>query len=391
MSRFRPDGLGELLARTFEMADMRGGVYVETIAPDLRPAALAIALAIGLLCWASSRLRTPGADLQHQHGRDRVLVASLVAWLAAWVAWLGVSGHGRYALALLVLMGPLLGASLWRLPIRHDWRWLILCIVAAAQLVLLYSASPSNAWSMLRHRWTGFEPFASRDRLLAPLAPDLIISTQSQTMTALIANTATAQPARWLSLDFAEAMGPQSVEGRAALRAIAEAKKPILLDSYNTDFLDPMDVPKLLWRQRSQDLLGRYGLAVDATTCRRELSPLNVMQVACRLNRTAPTNPVRLLAAPEAENSMKRLIELCGTSLWPHGARAVERDGSLVQVFRETRYVIRAAPNGALYVRGRQDLNFQLGWGGPLVSAWKDITCDRIIRREVEKWPKWPS
>lgn len=383
MSRFRPDGWNELLGRTFEMADFQGGVYVEIIAPDLRPAALSITAVIGLLWWLTlrPRVRHTSAAVQAKYGSYRVLVAALLGWLVAWGAWLAVSGNGRYALTLLVLTGPLLGATLWLMPIRNDWRWLLLCIVIGAQLILLNSSSPSKAWAMLRHRWTTAEPLAHRETLLAPLNPDLIIATQSQTMTALLVNTPAARRARWLSLDFADAMGLHSIEGQRAIRAIAEAKNPVLLDSYNTDFIDPKDIHMLLWRQRSQDMLSRYGLVVDAATCRRKISPLNVMQVACGLDRIAPVEVVHALAAPLAEESMNRLIALCGVSLWPYGARSVEPDGSLVQVFRETRYVVRAAPDGGLYVRWHRDVSFRPRWKGFHDSRlWNNVDCSDIIR-----------
>ena len=389
MSRFRPDGWRELLGRTFEMADFRGGVYVETIAPDLRPAVLVVAAATAMLLWVLRRRHFGSRHIsgcersgEAGYGSCRVVVAALLAWLVSWGAWLYVSGNGRYALVLLVLVGPLAGAVMWRLPIRNDWRWLALTIVCGAQGVLINSASPSQAWSMMRERWTSTHPFASLQELLEPLAPDLIIATQSQTMAALLVNTPAAKAAHILSLDFAASAGGHSQENLMAVRAMAQAKRPVLFEAYVLDFVDKSDEPRLYWRSTSQQLLARYGLTVDKASCRKAKSPLNTLLVACGLKRTPSTVTEALKPAPLAEASMKRLIELCGGSLWPVGASYVQPDGGLVQVFREARYIVRATIDGSLYVRWRQDVNFRQRWaGGRDPRKWSDIECDAIIRK----------
>lgn len=388
MSRFRPDGWMEGLIRTFEMIDVSAGVYVETRAPDLRPAALVVALVIGILVSAvrfarHQTLKEAGAE--RCSASRRVLWACVLGWLLAWGAWLSVSGNGRYVLPLLILVAPLLGANLWRLPIRADWKWLMLVLILAGQGLLLHSASPSQAWSMLKSRWTVPGPFASQNAFLEKFDADLIIVTHAQTMTALLVDTLAVKSARLLSLDFADAMGDGSSERGAAMAVIASTKRPILLDAFNVDYVEAKDMERLRWRKRSQELLAQYGLQIDEPSCQKVLSPLNVMQVACGLKHSLVKAADAPEIAPAALKSMERLIKLCGASLWPYGAQYAQEDGSLVQVFRETRYVVRAVPDGALYVQQRQDINFNLRWGGPSeVRLWENMKCNKIIRRSVD-------
>ena len=358
MSRFRPDGWAELLGRTFALADFQGGLYVEVIAPDLRPGALAVLFIVGVFASLCRRSRAGARQVNPVVGINRVLISAALAWLASWACWLAVSGNGRYALPLLVLVGPLLGAMLWRMPLRADWRWLLLCLVIAGQGMLLNSASPSQSWSMLRHRWTEPDPFSNREALLGPLKPDVIIVTQSQTMTALLVNTPAAADARWVSLSLADGMGRASLERSAAAAIIERASQPILLESYNTDLIDANDISKLMWRRDSVQILARFGLEINGDKCQKALSPMNVMQVGCGLRPRAQLVEIEATAHNLAEERMARLITLCRDSLWPLGAREVLDDGSLVQVFRESRYIVRTDRHGVVYIKRRGDINF---------------------------------
>ncbi len=57
------------------------------------------------------------------------------------------------------------------------------------------------------------------------------------------------------------------------------------------------------------------------------------MQIACALKRVDIQQETIIKPAPPAEEAMERIINLCGISLWPHGAKHVLPDGSLVQAF----------------------------------------------------------
>lgn len=381
MSRFRPDGWGELLIRTFEMAKMEGGLYVEVIAPDLRPGALVLMTMIATLGMVWQYRTAHAATASQPYSSRRALVAALISWAVAWGAWLCVSGNGRYAMVLLIFLGPLLGAVVALLPLRNDWRWLVLLLLLACQILLLHGAAPSRGWAMLKQEWGEKPPFPSEDDLIGPFNPDLIIFTQSQTMTALLVNTGSARAARLLSLGYADALGPLSAEALAAKDAVKKAQHPILFEAYPADFISASDLSEILWRRQSQELLGAYGLRTSQENCRRQLSPLNIMQVACKLVKGPPTSRSETISDPAIVRKMDLLINRCSTSLWPKGARFHLPDGGIIQIFRESRYIVKIDHVGAVYVKKRLDINFEKKIEANVdLSAHEIDVCKLIIK-----------
>lgn len=380
MSRFRPDDVTELLTRSFEIADFRPGVYVEKIAPDLRPAILIALLLIFSALYVLRKLRNNGTSDKTWNTikNHRVIFSSILGWIVAWIGWLIVSGNGRYAMPLLTIIGPLIGSLLFNLKIRNDWRWLLLIIILACQGVLLYSSSPSKSWSMLQNNWTEAYPLPSRENLLNELNPDLIITPQSQTMTALLVNTPVAKKSRILSLDFSNSMNESSIENQTAISAIGEAKKPVLIDSFSVHADESSSIRNKRWNE----LLAKYSLSIDEGNCRQEISPLGIMQVACTLSHKESEIFKQHVPSPAAKLSMDRLIELCSNVLWPHGFHQVFPGGEIIHVFREGRYIVLFESSGRISVRSRQDINFKLRWNGNKdVRSWDSISCSDIINR----------
>ncbi|WP_206859991.1 glycosyltransferase family 87 protein [Lysobacter changpingensis] len=104
--RFMPDSPLQWISRLWEMASMRRYVYQETFAPDIRPA-LALMVTLGGVLIAVHRLVRRRTQATSNHvsrwsGADADLA---VFCIVAYVGWLATSGNGRYALALLMLMG----------------------------------------------------------------------------------------------------------------------------------------------------------------------------------------------------------------------------------------------------------------------------------------------
>lgn len=385
MSRFQPDGWLEWLARTAEMVDVAAGVYVETIAPDLRPFILCLGMIMlvitstrrimrGLLCKKLPINKIPTST--------RIYWVCVSGWVLSWGAWLAISGNGRYALPLLVVAGPLLVVTILRLPLRQDWKWLILVAVMTLQGILLNSASPSQAWATMKSRWENNGPPRSRVEILQSFDPDVILTTESQTMSALLVNAGIAKLAHLISLDFVDAMGKSSLEQQSAISVITLAERPVLLESYNLDNIGREEAHRLLWRSRSSVILRRYGLTIVESSCIRALASINVMQVVCGLAKTQPQNDADLVPAKKAQDILSQLEEKCGSSLSPLGAMYVQPDGGIIRVYRESRYLVLATADGSLYVRWRQDINFRVRWEGLRDRRpWESLRCSDIISR----------
>lgn len=108
--RFVPQSLIEALARPFDMAEHRSWIYTETVAPDLRPAALTVLVVVAAVTSLVRRhipaMAAGRRDTVPQAGGDvRAVIAFFVAALPAWMA---TSANGRYAIPLLLLLGPLI-------------------------------------------------------------------------------------------------------------------------------------------------------------------------------------------------------------------------------------------------------------------------------------------
>lgn len=99
--RFLPSSWVDGLTRPFAMAQFKAFVVVESFAPDMRPAAAVLAGLVAAAMAASKGLtgmvRSPLAQL-----------SGLV--VVCYGLWLLTSGNGRYAMALFLLLGPLLVA-----------------------------------------------------------------------------------------------------------------------------------------------------------------------------------------------------------------------------------------------------------------------------------------
>jgi hypothetical protein len=114
--RFLPHSLADGLLRPFMMLLPKGGVHVESVAPDLRYAALVLLLCLFGLKWAvraaqlKLRQGEPFAPFQGQ----RALLALSLSLLCAWGLWLLASGNSRYFLSMSCLAAVVLASLLVR-------------------------------------------------------------------------------------------------------------------------------------------------------------------------------------------------------------------------------------------------------------------------------------
>ncbi len=139
MLRFAPDGWLEFLLRPFILMDPSVGIYFEVAAPDLRFAAFIVFLAIGLSRGTSKHLSV-------EQGR---LVVGLFVLFYVWT-W--ASGNGRYFMAGMVFIGPLVLAA-WRgLPGTLAFRNTVLVGVLALQGFVLAEVFMPNKWGVVP--WT---------------------------------------------------------------------------------------------------------------------------------------------------------------------------------------------------------------------------------------------
>ena len=137
MLRFQPDGWLEAVLRPFIMADPVAGVYVEFMAPDWRFAA-------AIVLFVIATLRTPSLWKKVAPGQLRIAL-SMVLMFALWTL---TSGNGRYFIAALVLVGPLVILGVQLLEGSRPFRFSILALIAFVQIYAVCSTIAAGHWAL---------------------------------------------------------------------------------------------------------------------------------------------------------------------------------------------------------------------------------------------------
>ena len=121
--RFVPQTLLDALLLPFRLVDMKSWQYVETQAPDLRPAVLVAVVAWMLIGWLAKRSKRNrvemATDSNFNVSKTNGLLPLSVFTSVASVAWMLTSANGRYASPILLLLGPLIYLCLGRILSRR--------------------------------------------------------------------------------------------------------------------------------------------------------------------------------------------------------------------------------------------------------------------------------
>lgn len=147
--RFVPQTAFDVLRLPFSMIEHRSWVYVETVAPDLRPALLAVLAGPALLVTALRQPRGRGFQVRGSSAMAALssgpLPALTVFFVMSTVGWILTSGNGRYAAPLLLLLGPMLFAAADAIVgLRAAG---VVCLVALVCQVLLVVDAGNPRWS----------------------------------------------------------------------------------------------------------------------------------------------------------------------------------------------------------------------------------------------------
>lgn len=134
--RFRPDSLLEGLLRPFVMMDPQSGIYFEGIAPDWRFGMFAALLLLG------------AASTRGQRGLSFAQGQLSLGLLASMLMWTFLIGNGRYYMAGLLLIGPLVVAGWRSLPGTTALRYTLLAGATALQLAVVLSTHVTDKWGL---------------------------------------------------------------------------------------------------------------------------------------------------------------------------------------------------------------------------------------------------
>ena len=136
MLRFKPDDWLEGLLRPVILADPYGGIYYEQPAPDLRFAALLALTGVAVLV---PRVRT---------GMTKPAWLALAGLWLMFYLWTFLTGNGRYFIAGLMLVGPLLVLITSLLPLTRAMRAFLLGGLLVLQGLLVQQHVSHGQWAL---------------------------------------------------------------------------------------------------------------------------------------------------------------------------------------------------------------------------------------------------
>lgn len=260
--RFLPSTWVEAVTRPFDMLRSRRLIHTETMAADVRYAALFVLALVGIaggLLWRRPRafnVETAPISLPSQ----RAFASLAISFGIAWIVWLSMSGNSRYFLPMACIASVLLVVGMSRILASAPPRALAyaLASVFGAQVVLLWQATEYR-WSP--QRWDGPWVQATVPASLQ-VDPYLYLPMDSQSQSFLLP---------WLApgsafLGIASGIVPDSNEGRRA-RKLIEANQGRLRLLKLVDTIESDGRPVVPNEGRFDFALRRFGLRVSTGDC----------------------------------------------------------------------------------------------------------------------------
>ena len=133
--RFLPQTGTDWITRVWDVAQFRPFTMVEGFMPDPRPLVAAVLIAVG---GAVATQRNGWRMWRRPETWLRVDVQLVLVLLAVYLLWMATSGNARYAIALFILVGPVLARSIYAVwPSRRPG--IVPWIVAAVPLMVYVS------------------------------------------------------------------------------------------------------------------------------------------------------------------------------------------------------------------------------------------------------------
>lgn len=282
--RYRPRDAAGLLLAPLRMALPEPMIYGELNAPDLRLLALGLAVAALLL----SRRRRAGAG---------ALWPMLAFYAVAAVGWVATSFNARYAIALLLLAGPLTGAVLGAWFAGRALR-VALAAVLALQLLAILQVSPTRLSPADPYAWTrSWLEFRVPQRLRD--SPHLFLGIDRQSYSFLAAYLHPDSALAGVRGTYALHLDGPGGERLQRLLARYEGR----IRSLGSNALEPgAAAPDPDWIRHKNIALGRLGLEFEPLDC----LPIETAERRDWLARAA--NRLVGVASP----LQKRFIMTCG-------------------------------------------------------------------------------
>lgn len=256
--RFLPSSLSEALMRPFNMLAARRAVHTETLAADMRYAALLCLLVLSLIVGLCRRSLSSAEATIEGPGRH-AWAALMTSFVLAWVLWLLISGNSRYFLPMACIAAVVLVAGLQRaLVALPRAQGLVLAGLLGVQLLLL-SNSAEFRWSA--QPWGGAWTQATIPANLQA-QPFLYLSMDSQSQSFLLPYLAPGSAFVGMGVDI----DPESRDGQR-IRALINTHAPRLRMLTLVKAIESDGRPVAPTANTFDYPLRRLGLRVDPGDC----------------------------------------------------------------------------------------------------------------------------
>ncbi len=255
--RFLPSSLAEALMRPFDMLAARRGIHTETMAADMRYAALMCLPVLWLVValWRRSKSAPSAAYPRSQ----RSWASLAISFVLGWVLWLLVSGNSRYFLPMACIAAVILVAGVHRVltGMPHVQGFAVAMLLSVQALLLCEAAElrwDAQPWD---GSWT--QPTVSTNLQSQPF---LYLSMDSQSQSFLVPSLAPGSAFVGMGVD----VDPESRDGQR-IRALIKTHSPQLrmLTSVRRVELDGRPIAPAA--ATFDYPLRRLGLRVDVSDC----------------------------------------------------------------------------------------------------------------------------
>lgn len=259
--RFLPSTLSDAVMRPFSILRSQRLVHTETMAADVRYAALFLLGVASVFAWRW-RLRRSAVHSQVQSSVDssNAFICLAISFAIGWSLWLAISGNSRYFVPMACIAGVLLVTGMYRLFAVSSPRmlWYALALLFCIQGTLFFHATEYR-WSP--QRWGGEWLQISMPKRLS-VEPYLYLPLDSQSQSFLLPWLASGST----MVGIASGIAPESKEGRRAKELmetnVARLRMLKLVDSIESD-----GRPVKMDPQRFDYPLRRFGFEVDINDC----------------------------------------------------------------------------------------------------------------------------
>lgn len=286
--RFLAEGLWDAASLPLRMTLLRSWIYTESVAPDLRFAALLFIGITGVAIFIGRRFRR---SLTATSNDFQKILPLLAFFASAYALWLITSGNGRYGISVLILCGPVLAlvvAAVLGKSRSSSYLFGILGTIVILQLVHLHAGQ--LRWDTGPWTRTWYEASVPQRLKTEPYLYISIGSSSNSYIAPFLApDSAFTNPIGQLSFDLD---GPGGARLRQLFAQYKGRTRILILASIPNE---PSGfVLSKAWEESANSMLSRLGFVVNPTDCLMITS--SGLQREAGSDFAAPDSHVRQLA-----------------------------------------------------------------------------------------------